>query len=74
MAILPLDLAHEYEFLFYCRLICQVTNRNNAELESANAIHRAALAALKEECAAVLREKSDLLQQLSQMAAKVALQ
>jgi E3 ubiquitin-protein ligase BRE1 len=54
-------------------LMQQITNRNNAELESANAINRAALAAVKEECASLLREKSSLLQQLSQITMKVRL-
>ena len=48
-----------------------MNNTEVAELETANTTHRAALAALKEECAAVLREKSDLLQRVSQMTTKV---
>jgi len=48
-----------------------VNNRNVVELEAANAIHRAAIASLKEECASVLQQKTDLLQQLSQMSTKV---
>jgi E3 ubiquitin-protein ligase BRE1 len=54
-------------------LIKQINHRNSAEIESANAVHRAALAAVKEECASLLREKSSLLQQLSQMTIKVLL-
>jgi hypothetical protein len=49
----------------------QINNRNTAELENANAVHRAALATVKEECASLLREKSSLLQQLSQLTVKV---
>jgi hypothetical protein len=49
----------------------QINNRNTAELENANAVHRAALASVKEECASLLREKSSLLQQLSQLTVKV---
>ena len=51
----------------------RVANRNTAELENANAMHRAALASVKEECASLLREKSSLLQQLSQLTVKVFL-
>lgn len=54
-------------------LMQQVNNRNSAELENANAINRAALAVVKEECATLLREKSSLLQQLSQITMKVRL-
>jgi len=49
-----------------------VNNKNTAELESANAMHKAAVDALKEQLADVLREKSDLLQQLSQLTLKVS--
>ncbi len=55
------------------KLMQQVNNTNSAELENANAINRAALAAVKEECATLLREKSSLLQQLSQITLKVRL-
>ena len=70
MAILHLDRVQEYHPAKSCS-DWKVNNRNAAELESANAVHKAALAALKEELSAVLREKSDLLKQLSQMTTKV---
>ena len=46
----------------------QVNNQNLAELETTNSVQRAALVAVKEECAAILREKSELLQRLSELA------
>jgi len=58
-------------FLRY-RLTVQVNNVNTAELEATNNVQRAALTTLKEECATVLREKSELLQQLSHLTTKVA--
>jgi len=49
----------------------QVNNRNVTELEMTNATQRAALAAIKEECALVLKERSELLQRIAQLSLNV---
>jgi len=51
----------------------QVNDKNIAELENTNATQRAALATVKEEYASVLREKSVLQEQVSQLTLKVSI-